>query len=68
MANDQIGMADCGNTTRSPAKRLRLRLAGAFGELAERDQDRLADVSGKALTRSGHHLTAAHARAAGADD
>ena len=52
MANDQIGMADCGNTTRSPAKRLRLRLAGAFGELAERDQDRLADVSGKALTQS----------------
>ena len=62
MANDQIGMADCGNTTRSPAKRLRLRLAGAFGELAERDQDRLADVSGKALTQSERQLWLGSAR------
>ena len=62
MANDQIGMADCGNTTRSPAKRLRLRLAGAFGELAERDQDRLADVSGKALTQSERQLRLGSAR------
>jgi hypothetical protein len=62
MANDQIGMADCGNTTRSPAKRLRLRLAGAFGELAERDQDRLADVSGKALTQRERQLRLGSAR------
>ena len=62
MANDQIGMADCGNTTPSPAKRLRLWLAGAFGQLAERDQDRLADVSGKALTQSERQLRLGSAR------
>jgi hypothetical protein len=68
MANDQIGMADCGNTTRSPAERFRLRLGGALGQLAERDQDRVADVPGSTLTQSGHHLTAALASAFGADD
>ena len=59
MANDQIGMADCGNTTPSPAKRFRLWLAG---QLAERDQDRVADVCRKALTQSERQLRLGSAR------